>query len=171
MPSPWSLRTSGEDRDPHGGAPCWSVRILELGVDPRHVVWGLVWTRACTSPRRETAPHLFVQVRGCFLAEPPIGIEPMTYSLRGSCMHGTCSTDRHLPHQPRQFSGVSTTGPRSCMSKMRPRQHCSASRPRPFKSGWRGGGAGTDRSGVRLVGEPLPGCLPGDPQGDRDLVP
>ena len=39
------------------------------------------------------------------------------------------------------------------------------------QSRWRDGGAGTDGSGVRLVGEPLPGCLPGDSQGDRDLVP
>ena len=34
--------------------------------------------------------------------------------------------------------------------------------PSSGTSGW---------SGVRSVGEPLPGCLPGDSQGNRDLVP
>jgi hypothetical protein len=54
--------------------------------------------------------------------EPPIGIEPMTYSLRGSYTHGKHSAGRHLPPQPRQFSSVSMAGSRSCMPKIRPRQ-------------------------------------------------
>jgi hypothetical protein len=54
--------------------------------------------------------------------EPPIGIEPMTYSLRGSYTHRKHSTGRHLPCQPRQRSRVSLTGSKSCMPKIRPRQ-------------------------------------------------
>src|SRR5450759_2373087 len=54
--------------------------------------------------------------------EPPIGIEPMTYSLRGSYTTANHSAGRHLPPQPRQFSSVSMARSRSCMPKIRPRQ-------------------------------------------------
>ena len=54
--------------------------------------------------------------------EPPIGIEPMTYSLRGSYTHGKHPTGRYLPRQPRQLSRVSMTRSKSCMPKIRPRE-------------------------------------------------
>ena len=57
------------------------------------------------------------------------------------------------------------------MSKIRPREGRSPSPQKPFKAGVVRRPAGTDGSGVRLVGEPLTGCLSGDSQGNRDLVP
>jgi hypothetical protein len=55
--------------------------------------------------------------------EPPIGIEPMTYSLRESYIREMQSAGWHLPHQPRQSSWVRMTVSRSCMPKMRSRQN------------------------------------------------
>jgi hypothetical protein len=52
--------------------------------------------------------------------EPPIGIEPMTYSLRGSYTHEKHSTHPPLPRQPRQVARVSPTRLKSCMPKIRP---------------------------------------------------
>jgi hypothetical protein len=54
--------------------------------------------------------------------EPPKGIEPMTYSLRGSYIHRRHTTGWHLPCQPKRLSWVSLTGSRSCMSKKRPHE-------------------------------------------------
>ena len=65
--------------------------------------------------------------------ETPIGIEPTTYSLRGSYRCEKRSAGRPLPRQSRQLSWVSLTGSRSCMTKMRPRERCSSSRRMPFK--------------------------------------
>jgi hypothetical protein len=56
------------------------------------------------------------------LFEPPIGIEPMTYSLRGSYIHPQHFTGQHLPLQPRQLSGVSMVRLKSCMPKIHPRE-------------------------------------------------
>jgi hypothetical protein len=57
--------------------------------------------------------------------EPPIGIEPMTYSLRGSYIHRKHSAVWVLLRQSDQLSGVSVTGSKSCMSRIRPRQRRS----------------------------------------------
>jgi hypothetical protein len=84
-----------------------------------------------------------------------------------------------LPRKPSQLNRVSVTVSMSCMSKIRPRQPGSSSQRainadaamrQLLMSPWPVERA-IGRSGVRLVGEPLPGCLPGDSQGNRDLVP
>ena len=95
----------------------------------------------------------------------------MTYSLRGIYIHRKHSADQHLPRQPRQLSWVRLTVSKSCMSKIRPREGRSPSPQKPFKTGVVRRPAGTDGSGVRLVGKPLAGSLSRNSQGNRDLVP
>jgi hypothetical protein len=71
------------------------------------------------------------------------------------------------------------TGSKSCMPKMHPRPNPLAVSTRlikkrvpPSQHLSKTNRVGLcDHSGMRLVGEPLPCGLPGDPQGDRDLVP
>src|ERR1035437_1058252 len=65
--------------------------------------------------------------------EPPIGIEPMTYSLQGSYIPEEHSTGWHLPCQPRQLSRVSMTRSKSCTPKIRPREPRSSSGRAPWK--------------------------------------
>jgi hypothetical protein len=61
--------------------------------------------------------------------EPPIGIEPMTYSLRGSYIPRKHSAGWPLPRQPTQFSWVGLTRSKSCMTRTNPRLILSLSDP------------------------------------------
>jgi hypothetical protein len=57
------------------------------------------------------------------LAEPPVGIEPTTYSLRAVCdPHATLSR-RRPPHEPRQSGSAEAIGRRSHVPIGRPSRH------------------------------------------------